>query len=93
MDAHKMINTLVKSSNDIALVLYPYSRRGIMLDPARHFIKVPQIKKQIDGLAMNKLNTLHLHLSDGESVSIDTTDWLDFANISDWLNPLSLLLA
>lgn len=47
---------------------YPrYKYRGIMLDVARHFFTIDEIKNFIDIMAANKLNTLHLHLSDNEA--------------------------
>jgi hexosaminidase len=46
---------------------YPrYEYRGAMLDVARHFFGVPDVKKYIDDIAMLKLNHLHLHLTDDQ---------------------------
>jgi hexosaminidase len=51
----------------MTIVDYPeYKYRGLFLDTARHFFSVKEIKKLIDIAAFNKLNTLHLHLSDDE---------------------------
>ncbi|CAL3970358.1 unnamed protein product [Diplocarpon coronariae] len=44
---------------------YPY--RGVMLDTARNFVSLAKIKEQVDGLALAKLNVLHLHLTDTQS--------------------------
>ncbi|MEV6009342.1 beta-N-acetylhexosaminidase [Streptomyces sp. NPDC051976] len=43
-----------------------YAYRGSMLDVARHFFTVPQVERYIDQLALYKLNTLHLHLTDDQ---------------------------
>ena len=44
---------------------YPrYEWRAVMLDPARSFLTVDEIKQAIDVLSMYKLNVLHLHLTD-----------------------------
>ena len=43
---------------------YPW--RGLMLDPARHFIPVSDIRKFIDVMAYYKFNRLHLHLTDDQ---------------------------
>jgi hexosaminidase len=43
-----------------------FGYRGIMLDVARHFMPVEFIKKLIDLLAMQKMNRLHLHLTDSQ---------------------------
>lgn len=40
--------------------------RGLLLDSARHFIPVEDIKRQIDGMAVAKLNVLHWHLTDDQ---------------------------
>lgn len=40
--------------------------RGLLLDSARHFIPVEDIKRQIDGMASAKLNVLHWHLTDDQ---------------------------
>ena len=41
-----------------------YAWRGVMLDVSRHFFTLDHIRKQIDIMALYKLNTLHLHLTD-----------------------------
>ncbi|KAI6784635.1 hexosaminidase [Emericellopsis cladophorae] len=45
--------------------LYPH--RGILMDVSRHWFPLEDIKRQIDGLAMNKMNVLHLHMTDTQS--------------------------
>ena len=44
---------------------YPY--RGLLLDSARSFFTVESIKRTLDGMAANKLNTLHWHITDSQS--------------------------
>ncbi|MCB5167862.1 beta-N-acetylhexosaminidase [Streptomyces bambusae] len=43
-----------------------FGYRGAMLDVARHFFTVEQVKKYVDQLALYKINTLHLHLTDDQ---------------------------
>ncbi|MFE0464381.1 family 20 glycosylhydrolase [Kitasatospora sp. NPDC058965] len=43
---------------------YPY--RGVMLDVARRFYPVDEVKRYIDEAATYKINTLHLHLTDDQ---------------------------
>ena len=43
-----------------------FEYRGAMLDVARHFFTVDEVKQFIEVLALYKLNTLHLHLSDDQ---------------------------
>jgi len=50
-----------------------YAWRGAMLDVARHFFTVREVKQYIDILALYKLNVLHLHLSDDQGWRIEIT--------------------
>jgi hexosaminidase len=43
-----------------------FTWRGLMLDPARHFLPVEAICRTLDGMSLCKLNVLHLHLSDDQ---------------------------
>ena len=46
----------------------PYFRyRGVMIDSGRHFIPKKDILRTIDAMMYNKLNALHIHISDGDS--------------------------
>lgn len=40
--------------------------RGVLLDSARHFLPLPDILRQLDGMAAAKLNVFHWHLSDDQ---------------------------
>ena len=46
--------------------------RGMMVDVARHFIPIDILKRNIDAMAMVKLNVLHLHLSDDEGFRVES---------------------
>lgn len=48
---------------------YPY--RGMLLDVARTWMGVPQVKRYIDLLAYHSINKLHLHLADDEGWRIE----------------------
>lgn len=55
---------------------YPiYSWRGSMLDVARHFFSLNDVKRYIDLISMYKLNVLHLHLSDDQGWRIEIKSW------------------
>jgi hexosaminidase len=44
-----------------------FPHRGVMLDTARHFFPVADILRTIDAMAWNKLNRLHVHVTDSQS--------------------------
>lgn len=48
-----------------------YKHRAIMLDPARHFIPVKDIKFFIDQIAKYKYNILQLHLTDDQGWRVE----------------------
>ncbi|MES2524587.1 MAG: beta-N-acetylhexosaminidase [Gemmatimonadota bacterium] len=52
-----------------------FAWRGAMLDVARHFFTVDEVKQFIDMLALYKLNTLHLHLADDQGWRIQINSW------------------
>lgn len=52
-----------------------YGYRGMMLDVARHFFSVEDVKKLIDQIAVYKINHLHLHLSDDQGWRIEIKSW------------------
>jgi len=53
--------------------------RGAMLDVARHFLTVREVKRFIDSMALYKLNYLHLHLSDDQGWRIEIPGWPNLA--------------
>ena len=52
-----------------------YAYRGFMLDVARHFFTVDEVKHVIDLISIYKINTLHLHLSDDQGWRIEIKSW------------------
>lgn len=52
-----------------------YKWRGAMLDVARHFFDVSDVKRYIDYLAFYKMNVFHLHLSDDQGWRIEIKSW------------------
>lgn len=59
---------------------YPaYSYRGAMLDVSRHFFGPDVVKKFVDYVAMYRMNSLHLHLSDDQGWRIEIKSWPNLA--------------
>ncbi|KAJ4349057.1 Glucosamine-6-phosphate isomerase (Glucosamine-6-phosphate deaminase) (GNPDA) (GlcN6P deaminase) [Ascochyta clinopodiicola] len=56
-----------------------FEHRGINLDVSRTFIPVPDIKRQIDAAAYNKMNRLHLHATDSQSWPLEIPALPDLA--------------
>ncbi|WP_139415551.1 family 20 glycosylhydrolase [Agromyces laixinhei] len=67
-----------------------FAYRGVMIDVARSFQTVDEIKAQIDTLAGVKMNTLHMHLADDQGWRIEITndgkaagDPIDYSKLTD----------
>ena len=58
-----------------------FAWRGVMLDVARHFFGVADVKRVIDLAAAYKLNRLHLHLSDDQGWRIEIKSWPELTRI------------
>ncbi|MBW4720766.1 beta-N-acetylhexosaminidase [Saccharothrix obliqua] len=52
-----------------------YAHRGAMLDVARHFFSVAEVKRYIDQIAQYKINRLHLHLTDDQGWRLEIKSW------------------
>ncbi|MGE0090656.1 MAG: beta-N-acetylhexosaminidase [Bacteroidales bacterium] len=62
------------SMNIPAVKIYDYPRftyRGMHLDVCRHFFDKEFVKKYLDAMAMNKMNTFHWHLTDDQGWRIE----------------------
>jgi hexosaminidase len=46
--------------------------RGLMIDSSRHFIPLPILKRNLDGMEAVKLNVFHWHLSDNEGFRVES---------------------
>ena len=52
-----------------------FAWRGVMLDSARHFQDVDQIKQLLDAMARHKLNVFHWHLTDDQGWRIEIPEY------------------
>lgn len=55
--------------------LYPY--RGIMIDTARNFYTVKSLLRQLDAMALSKLNVFHWHMVDTQSWPVEIATYPD----------------
>lgn len=61
---------------------YPrFEHRGFMLDAARHFYTVDEVKQIIDYLAEYKYNVFHFHLTDDQGWRINIPSWPKLTDI------------
>lgn len=74
------LSQLMQIEKDLAVLTIPateiedsprYVYRGMHLDVVRHFFPVFFVKKNIDILAMHKMNTFHWHLTDDQGWRIE----------------------
>ncbi|WP_282038097.1 family 20 glycosylhydrolase [Saccharicrinis aurantiacus] len=61
-----------------------YSWRGMHLDVCRHFFDVDFIKKMLNGMALNKLNTFHWHLTDDQGWRIEIKKYPELTEKGAW---------
>ncbi|MBT3200129.1 MAG: beta-N-acetylhexosaminidase [Phycisphaerales bacterium] len=45
--------------------------RGLLIDPARHFWTIDELKQYIDYMALHKLNSLQIHLTDHQNWCVE----------------------
>ena len=61
--------------------------RGLMLDPARHFLSVVEVKTMIDQMSQHKLNVLHLHLTDDQGWRLQIKRYPELTTVGAWRKP------
>lgn len=66
---------------------YPrFMWRGVLLDPARHFIPIEDMRKFMDAMAVHKLNRLQLHLTDDQGWRLEIKKYPKLTEIGAWRN-------
>lgn len=55
--------------------------RGAMLDVARHFFSVEDVKHYVDLISHYKMNRLHLHLTDDQGWRIEIKSWQNLTKV------------
>lgn len=55
--------TQIRGGDGLTIADRPrFTWRGLMVDPARHFMEVAALNRTIDAMAQNKMNALHLYV-------------------------------
>lgn len=61
---------------------FPY--RGLHFDVSRHFRSVEFLKKQIDAMAMFKMNRMHIHLTDAAGWRLQIDSYPELTALAAW---------
>ncbi len=64
-----------------------FAWRGLMIDPARHFLPMPALRAIVDQMASVKLNTLHLHLTDDQGWRVEIKKYPKLTEVGGWRLP------
>lgn len=59
-----------------------FEYRGVMLDVARHFFTLDEVKSYIDAVVQFKINHLHLHLTDDQGWRLEIDGWSRLTEVS-----------
>lgn len=58
--------------------------RGLLIDVARHFMPLELLRQVVDGMAILKMNVLHLHLSDDQAVRFQSRSFPELAHVQSY---------
>tara|TARA_B110000902_G_scaffold67896_1_gene80546 strand:- start:1147 stop:2658 length:1512 start_codon:yes stop_codon:yes gene_type:complete len=61
-----------------------FAHRGVLLDVARHFFKVPEIKRHLDVMALYKFNVFHWHLTEDQGWRIAIEAYPKLTEVGGW---------
>ena len=85
-----MVNNTKKENGPASLqcqIIEDYPRfpyRGLHIDVSRHFYSIDFLKKQVDAMAMFKMNRLHLHLTDAAGWRMEIESWPRLTEYAAW---------
>ena len=87
----KKVEAIEWSVPSVTIIDYPrFQWRGLLIDPARHFIPRQDVERFIDAMALHKFNRLQIHLTDDQGWRIEirkypqltqTGAWMDFTTV------------
>ena len=69
------------------IIDYPrFAWRGLLIDPARHFIPKRDVERFIDTMALHKFNHLQIHLTDDQGWRIEIKKYPELTEIGAWMD-------
>jgi hexosaminidase len=69
------LNRVLRIPAGVVIDAPRFAWRGSMLDVARPFLPIEEVRRHVDRMALYKLNRLHLHLSDDQGWRIEIKSW------------------
>lgn len=83
IESNSVINNIAWNIPAVKIKDEPrFGYRGMHLDVSRHFTSVEDVKKQLDVLAMFKINTFHWHLTDDQGWRVEIKKYPELSTIS-----------
>ena len=71
---------------------YPrFGWRGLLVDPARHFIPKQDLMRFIDIMALHKFNSLQIHLTDDQGWRIEIRKYPELTRTGAWMDYTTML--
>lgn len=72
IESPSVVNNIAWTAQAVQITDEPrFEYRGLMIDPCRHFMTVDEIKKQLDVMALFKMNRMHWHLTEDQGWRIE----------------------
>lgn len=72
IESPEKVNGIAWTAQSVSITDEPrFGYRGLMIDPCRHFMTVDEIKKQLDVMALFKMNRMHWHLTEDQGWRIE----------------------
>ncbi len=66
---------------------YPrFQWRGLLIDPARHFIPVSDVEQYLDAMALHKFNRLQIHFTDDQGWRIEIKKYPQLTQTGAWMD-------
>lgn len=78
IESPEKVNGIAWTAQSVSITDEPrFGYRGLMIDPCRHFMTVDEIKKQLDVMALFKMNRMHWHLTEDQGWRIEIKNTLN----------------